>query len=120
MSSRRAVNLTEKLTTFSGHYWPRTVSQFNGHDVMVAKLKGSFHWHVHDDTDDFFPVLQGRLTMQLRDEDVVLRPGELFVVPRGVEHRPIVEDGEVHVLLIEATGTPNTGNPPTAAPRAVI
>jgi hypothetical protein len=70
MSSRRAVNLTEKLATFFEHYWPRTVSQFNGHDVMVAKLKGSFHWHVHDDTDDFFLVLQGRLTMQLPDEDV--------------------------------------------------
>jgi len=120
MSPQRAVNLTEKLATFSEHYWPRTVGQFNGHDVMVAKLNGSFHWHVHDDTDDFFLVLEGSLTIQLRDAEVVLRPGELFVVPRGVEHRPIVEEGEVHVLLIEATGTPNTGNAATAAPRTVI
>jgi mannose-6-phosphate isomerase-like protein (cupin superfamily) len=87
---------------------------------MVVKLLGPFTWHSHDDTDDFFLVLHGRLTIQLRDRDVVLGPGELFVVPRGVEHRPVAADGEVHILLIEPRGTPNTGDPATAAPRVEV
>ena len=114
-----AVNLTQKLSTFAEPWQPRTVAQFNGHDLMVVKLKGEFVWHKHDDTDDFFLVLKGRLTIRLRDGDVVLGPGELFVVPRGVEHCPVAEE-EAHILLIEPTGTPNTGNPKTAAPRRVI
>jgi mannose-6-phosphate isomerase-like protein (cupin superfamily) len=122
---RQPVNLAQKLSTFSEHFRPRTVGQFNGHDLMVAKLQGPFPWHKHDDTDDFFLVLHGRLTIQLRgrdvvDRDVVLGPGELFVVPRGVEHRPVADEGEVHILLIETTGTPNTGDPATAAPRVEI
>lgn len=120
MTTRHAVNLAEKLATFSEHFRPRTVAEFNGHDVMVAKVEGPFHWHVHDDTDDFFLVLAGRLTIQLRDGDVVLGPGELFVVPRGVEHCPVANDGEVQILLIERTGTPNSGDPATAAPRTLI
>jgi mannose-6-phosphate isomerase-like protein (cupin superfamily) len=114
-----AVNLAEKLATFTEHWQPRTVGTFNGHDLMVVKVRGEFIWHSHDDTDDFFLVLQGRLTLQLRDGAVTLGPGELFVVPRGVEHRPVARD-EVHLLLIERTGTPNTGDPATAAPRRVI
>src|SRR5919108_3984615 len=110
------INLAEKLATFSEHYRPRTIGQFNGHDLMVVKLKGPFVWHKHDDTDDFFLVLKGELIIQLPDGDVRLRPGELFVVPKGVEHRPVAED-EVHILLIEPRGTPNTGDPTTAAPR---
>ena len=76
---------------------------------MVVKVLGEFVWHSHPDTDDFFLVLQGRLTIQLRDRDVVLGPGELFVVPRGVEHCPRADE-ETHVLLIEPRGTPNTGD----------
>ena len=110
------VNLAEKLSRFTDHFAPRTVARFNGHDVMVVKAKGEFVWHRHDDTDDFFLVLAGRLTIQLRDREVVLGPGELFVVPRGVEHRPVAEE-ETHLLLIEPTGTPNTGDAATAAPR---
>lgn len=113
------INLAEKLSTFSDHYSPRTVGQFNGHDLMVVKLKGPFVWHVHEDTDDFFLVLKGRLRIELRDRTVELGPGELFVVPKGVEHRPVADE-EVHLLLIEPTGTPNTGDPATAAPRVVI
>jgi len=113
------INLADKLATFSEHWQPRTVGTFNGHDLMVVKLKGEFTWHKHDETDDFFLVLKGKLTIQLRDGDVHLKPGELFVVPKGMEHRPIAED-EVHLLLIEPTGTPNTGDPKTAAPRRVI
>jgi mannose-6-phosphate isomerase-like protein (cupin superfamily) len=113
------INLAAKLAAFSDHYQPRTVGQFNGHDLMVVKLKGPFPWHKHDDTDDFFLVLEGRLTIQMRDGDVTLGPGEMFVVPKGVEHRPTCEE-EVHLLLIEPTGTPNSGDPATAAPRRLI
>jgi mannose-6-phosphate isomerase-like protein (cupin superfamily) len=115
----KAINLAEKLATFSDHYQPRTVGEFNGHDLMVVKLKGPFRWHKHDDTDDFFLVLKGALTMKLRDGEVRLGPGEMFVVPKGVEHCPVADE-EVHVLLIEPRGTPNTGDPVTAAKRVVI
>jgi mannose-6-phosphate isomerase-like protein (cupin superfamily) len=113
------INLTEKLSSFSEHYKPRTVGTFNGHDLMVVKLKGPFVWHQHDETDDFFLVLKGQLTIQMREGDVHLGPGELCVVPKGIEHRPVANE-EVHMLLIEPTGTPNTGDPSTAAPRTVI
>ena len=115
----KPINLAEKLSTFSEYYQPRTVGQFNGHDLMVVKLKGPFVWHKHDETDDFFLVLKGKLTIQLRDGDVTLSPGELFVVPRGVEHCPTADE-EVHVLLIEPMGTPNTGDRATAQPRRVV
>ena len=114
-----AVNLRSKLATFSERWQPKVVAQFNGHDVMVVKLKGPFVWHKHDETDDFFLVLKGRLTIQLRDGDVQLGPGELYVVPRGIEHRPVAEE-EVHLLLIEPAGTPNTGDPATAARKESI
>jgi len=115
----KTINLADKLATFSEHWQPRTVGQFNGHDLMVVKVKGEFVWHSHADTDDFFLVLKGRITIQLRDGDVNLGPGEVFVVPKGVEHRPVAEE-EAHLLLIEAAGTPNTGDPNTAATRRVI
>ncbi len=114
-----AINLASKLATFSEHWQPRTVGQFNGHDLMVVKVKGEFVWHKHDETDDFFLVLDGRITIRMREGDVTLGPGELFVVPKGVEHCPVAEE-EAHVLLIEPQGTPNTGNAATAAPRRVI
>jgi mannose-6-phosphate isomerase-like protein (cupin superfamily) len=113
------INLAEKLAGFTEHWQPRTVAEFNGHDIMVAKVQGEFVWHKHDETDDLFLVLQGELTIELRDRSVTLRAGELFVVPRGVEHRPIARN-EVHMLLIESSGTPNTGDPATAAPRRVL
>ena len=80
------VNLDRKLATFSEHFKPRTVGQFNGHDLMVVKVKGPFVWHRHEETDDFFLVLKGRIRIELRDGSVELGPGELFVVPKGVEH----------------------------------
>lgn len=113
------VNLAEKLATFADHWAPRTVACYNGNDVMVVKVRGPFHWHKHDDTDDFFLVLKGTLRIELRDRAVTLAPGELFIVPRGVEHRPVAED-EVELLLIEPTGTPNTGERATAAPRRLV
>lgn len=110
----QAVHLAEKLGLFSEHWSPKIVSQFNGHDVMVVKVKGEFTWHSHPDTDDFFLVLKGRLVIQLRDGDVTLGPGDLYVVPKGVEHRPVAAE-ETHLLLIEPAGTPNTGDAATAA-----
>jgi len=129
------VNLAEKIGLLGEHYSPGIVGYMNDYKLVVVKVKGEFVWHKHDDTDDFFLVLAGRLTIQLRDRDVVLEEGELFVVPRGVEHCPLAEE-ETHVLLIEPRGTVNTGDaggdktvaereiwcapsssPPTAAPR---
>jgi mannose-6-phosphate isomerase-like protein (cupin superfamily) len=113
------VNLAEKLARFSNYWAPRTIAQLNDYDVMVVKVKGEFVRHTHDDTDDFFLVLAGRLTLRLPDREVVLHPGELFVVPRGVPHQPFAEE-ETHVLLIEPSGTPNTGDRATAAPRVTL
>ena len=110
------IDLSEKLATFSEYFSPRTVTQFNNCDVMVVKVKGEFVWHKHDDTDDFFLVLKGMLDIQLRDRTITLGPGQMYVVPKGVEHRPVARE-EVHLLLIEPTGTPNTGDAATAAPR---
>jgi mannose-6-phosphate isomerase-like protein (cupin superfamily) len=115
----KAINLAKKLAMFSEHYKPRTVGQFNGHDLMVVKVQGPFNWHKHDDTDDFFLVLAGRLTIQMREGNVVLGPGEMFVVPRGVEHCPVAEE-VTHILLIEPKGTPNTGDAASAAACVVI
>jgi mannose-6-phosphate isomerase-like protein (cupin superfamily) len=113
------INLAAKLAQFQEHWSPRTVAQLNDYDIMVVKVKGEFVWHTHDETDDFFLVLRGQLTIRLRDGKVVLNPGDLYVVPRGVEHQPFAEQ-EAHLLLIEPSGTPNTGDPRTAAPRRTL
>ena len=109
-----AVRLSEKLSLFSDHWSPKIVAALNGNDVMVVKVKGEFVWHTHEDTDELFFVLKGNLTIQLRDGEVKLGPGDLYVVPKGVEHRPVAEE-EAHLLLIEPRDTPNTGDPATAA-----
>jgi mannose-6-phosphate isomerase-like protein (cupin superfamily) len=103
------VNLAEKLASFSEWFSPKIVGYLNDYKLEVVKVHGEFVWHSHEDTDDFFLVLQGRLTIQLRDRDVELSPGELFVVPRGVEHCPRADE-VAHVLLIEPAGTVNTGD----------
>ncbi len=115
----QAINLEEKLELFSALWSPKIVAAFNGHDVMVVKLQGEFVWHSHPDTDDFFFVLKGKLTIKLRDGDVHLGPGDLYVVPKGVEHCPCAEE-EVHLLLIEPAGTLNTGDASTAAAKEAI
>jgi mannose-6-phosphate isomerase-like protein (cupin superfamily) len=115
----RAINLAERLSTFSEHWQPRVIGQFNACDLMVVKVKGEFVWHKHDDTDDFFLVLSGRIRIRLRGAEVTVGPGELFVVPKGMEHCPVAEE-EAHVLLIEPRGTLNTGDPATAALRREI
>jgi mannose-6-phosphate isomerase-like protein (cupin superfamily) len=115
----QAIHLGQKLATFSDHFQPRTVATFNGHDVMVVKIKGEFVWHAHADTDDFFLVLCGRMRMESEQGTVHMSEGDLCVVPRGMTHRPVADD-ECHVLLIEPTGTANTGAAETAQPRRVI
>ncbi len=103
------VNLTEKLASFDEAFRPRIVGHYNDNKIQLAKTRGEFVWHSHAETDDFFLVVSGHLTIQLRDRDIELDAGDLFVVPRGVEHCPRA-DPEAHVLLIELTGTPNTGD----------
>ncbi len=105
----RAVDIREKLSLFSEHWSPKVVARLNDYEVKVVKLKGEFVWHTHEDTDELFLVVEGDLTIQLRDGDVHLREGQLFVVPRGVEHCPVAE-GEVAVMLIEPAGVVNTGD----------
>ncbi len=114
-----AINIASKLSLVSEHWSPKIVTSFNGHDVMVVKIKGEFVWHSHADTDDFFYVVKGNLTLRLRDGDVLLGPGDLYIVPKGVEHCPVAAE-EVHLLLIEPAGTPNTGDPATAAVKTRI
>jgi len=115
------VNLAEKLSLIDELWQPRIVGYMNDAKLVVVKTHGEFVWHTHEDTDDFFLVLKGHLTIQLRDRNVELREGELFVVPRGVEHCPR-SDEETHVLLIEKRDTLNTGDaggPLTAEPREI-
>lgn len=115
-----AIDLKDKLASFEGHWQPRTVCEYNGHDVMVVKVQGEFQWHVHPETDDFFQVLAGEIEIDLEDgRTVQLGTGQMFVVPRGVRHRPRALR-EAHLLLIEPTGTPNSGDAASAAPRRVI
>ena len=103
------VNLAGKLQLLERPFSPGIVAYLNDYKVQVVKAQSEFVWHKHDDTDDFFLVLRGRLTIQLRDRDIELGEGELFVVPRGVEHCPKADE-EAHVLLIEPRGTANTGD----------
>ncbi len=113
------INLAAKLAAFNAHWSPKIVGSFNGHDLMVVKVQGEFVWHDHPDTDDFFMVLSGELFIDLPDGAVRLRPGEVFVVPKGMQHRPRAEV-ETHLLLIEPAGTPNTGDLATAVVNEAI
>ena len=103
------VNLAETLATFDEPFSPRIVGRYNGNKLQVAKTRGEFVWHAHPDTDDFFLVVKGQLTIRLRDREIELGPGDLYVVPAGVEHCPVSEEG-AEILLIESDGTPNTGD----------
>jgi mannose-6-phosphate isomerase-like protein (cupin superfamily) len=108
----QVVDLAAKLAQFSDHWSPKVVARMNDYEVKVVKLQGEFTWHSHDDTDELFLVVDGELTIRLRDGDVTLTAGQLYVVPRGVEHCPRA-DGEVSALLIEPQGTVNTGDTPS-------
>ena len=108
------VNIPEKLASFSDHWAPRIVARYNDNEVRLVKVEGEFIWHRHDDSDELFLILDGVLDIELRDRTVTLKAGELFVVPRGTEHRPCARKGEVKLLLLDPRDMPNTGDPATA------
>jgi mannose-6-phosphate isomerase-like protein (cupin superfamily) len=110
----KPVNLAEKLALIDRHWDPRPVAEYNGNDIMVVKVHGEFPLHDHPDTDDLFLVLEGEIELDVADQTLTLRAGELFVVPKGVRHRPRAK-AEAKLLLIEPKGTPNTGDPATAS-----
>ncbi|HEX3158284.1 MAG TPA: cupin domain-containing protein [Gemmatimonadaceae bacterium] len=103
------VNLAEKFAQFSAHWQPKVVGELNGQHVKLVKFQGPFTWHHHEHEDELFLVVRGRFRMEFRDHAVELEQGELLIVPRGVEHRPVADE-EVEVLLFEPAGTLNTGN----------
>jgi mannose-6-phosphate isomerase-like protein (cupin superfamily) len=103
------VNVYEKLSTFSDYWSPKIVGEMSDWHIKLVKLKGEFLWHLHENEDEMFMVIKGRLVIKLRTEDIVLNEGELFIIPKGTEHMPVAED-EVHVMLIEPKTTLNTGN----------
>ncbi|MCO5298102.1 MAG: cupin domain-containing protein [Fimbriimonadaceae bacterium] len=103
------VNLVDAFAQIDAYWSPRIVAELNGQHVKLAKLKGEFVWHAHPDEDELFLVVAGRLTLEMREGNIELCPGEFYVVPRGVEHRPVAHE-EAHVLLFEPAGTRNTGD----------
>ncbi len=103
------INLSSAFAQFTDHWSPKIVAELNGQHVKLAKLKGEFIWHQHENEDELFLVVKGRLTIRLRDRDIHLNEGEFLVVPHGVEHLPIAEE-ECHVMLFEPASTLNTGN----------
>lgn len=109
MKTTNAISLKEKLNEIDDYWQPHIVCSLNGQDVKIARIKGEFIWHKHDDADEMFMVLKGELKIHLPDTTVNLKEGQIYVVPRGVEHKPVAED-EVHILLFEPAGTLNTGN----------
>ena len=115
----KPINLAAKLAQFDTHWDPHIVADYNGNDVMVVKFQGAFPFHLHEDTDDFFFVLEGELVMDIEDASHTVKAGELFIVPKGITHRPRAET-ECKVLLIGPKGVPNTGDPATAAPKPRI
>ena len=106
------VNLADKLGLVAEHWHPRIVGELNGQHVKLAKIRGAFVFHQHDEADELFLVLRGKMRMEFRDRTVDLDPGEMLIVPRGVEHRPVADD-EAEILLFEPVGTVNTGNMPS-------
>ncbi|WP_299548448.1 cupin domain-containing protein [uncultured Tateyamaria sp.] len=115
----KPIDLNAKLAQFNTHWDPHVIADYNDNDVMVVKFEGEFPFHLHEDTDDFFLVLSGEMTMDIEDKSHPVKAGELFVVPKGIIHRPRAER-ECKVLLIEPKGVPNTGDPATAAPKPRI
>ena len=103
-----AINLMEKLNLFSDHYHPRLIGELNSQDLKIAKIKGEFVWHSHEQEDELFFVIKGWFNMEFRDKIVRVDEGEMIIVPRGVEHRPVAEE-EASILLFEPASTINTG-----------
>lgn len=106
--SLNPINLAEKFSIFDDHWSPKIVAELNGQHVKLGKLLGEFEWHQHDNEDELFWVVKGTLDVHFRDRVVTLSPGELLVIPRGVEHKPVAAD-EVHLVMFEPASTINTG-----------
>ncbi|MGC2705860.1 MAG: cupin domain-containing protein [Candidatus Acidiferrales bacterium] len=104
-----AINLNEKFTKINDHWNPRIIGELNDTYVKAVKIQGEFHWHHHDNEDELFFIVKGRLRMKFRDSEVTVHPGEFIIVPKGIEHLPIADE-EVHMLLVEPKTTLNTGN----------
>ena len=107
--SRTAINLQDKFSKFTEQWSPKIIAQMNDYHFKLAKVQGEFVWHDHPETDEVFLVMKGQLDIHLRDGMVTLNEGEMYVVPRGVEHKPVAKD-ECHILLVEPAGTVNTGD----------
>ncbi len=107
--AKNRIDLKEKLALFDELWTPKLVAKVNDTDIRLSKIQGEFVWHHHDNTDELFLVLEGELLLRLPDRDVRLRKGEMFVVPRGVEHKPVAEE-EAHLMTVELEGQPSTGN----------
>ncbi|REE83767.1 Cupin domain-containing protein [Lutibacter oceani] len=105
----KAINISEKFKLFNEHWTPKKIGELNGQQVLLAKLKGEFIWHSHENEDELFMIIKGSLKIELRDKTVHLNEGELYIIPKGVEHKPIAEK-EVHVLLFEPLAIKHTGN----------
>ena len=119
MTAPLPVNLDEKFATFSDHWNPRIVGRYNGNEIRIAKVEGAFSWHSHAETDELFLVLSGDFAIEFRDGLRPVAPGELIVVPKGVEHRPVA-NGECRIMMLDREGEPNTGNSPSAYTRAEL
>lgn len=107
--SDTAINLRDKLARFSDHWSPRVIAEMNDYQFKLAKVQGEFVWHAHADTDEVFIVLDGEMTIEFRDKAVPLAAGEMYVVPKGVEHRPVASQ-ECCIMLVEPRGVVNTGD----------
>jgi mannose-6-phosphate isomerase-like protein (cupin superfamily) len=103
------VNLAQKFALFDEQWSPKLIGELNGQQIKIAKIQGEFVWHHHDAEDEFFLVVQGQMTIKLPGRDVRLEEGEFFIVPRGIDHKPVAEN-ETHILMFEPLGTLNTGN----------
>lgn len=110
----KVVNIAQKLASFSEHWAPKIVARYNDNEVRLVKTLGEWVWHRHDETDELFIILEGEFDMDFRDHTVTVGPGEILVVPRGVEHRPAARRGEVKLILFDPNDTPNSGDPATA------
>ncbi len=103
------ININKKLSVFSEYWSPKIVGEINESYIKLVKLKGEFVWHMHENEDEMFMVIKGRLVIKLRSEDIILNEGEFFIIPKGIEHMPVAEN-EVHAMLLEPKTTLNTGN----------
>ena len=103
------INLKEKLSMFSDHWSPKIITEMNDYQIKLVKIKGDFVWHNHEDTDELFFVIKGKMYIEFKDKTIELNEGEMYVVPKGVEHKPYAEN-ECEVMLVEPRGVVNTGN----------